>query len=81
MGHNANYAHNMLLNYSDSDDDFEIIALLALEEERLERERASKSHRGSVPGRRFIQRDHGQGHQRLFQAYFAESPVYRLNVF
>ena len=46
MGHNTNYAHNMLLNDFDSDDDFEIIALLALEEERLERERASTSHRG-----------------------------------
>ncbi|KAK9999555.1 hypothetical protein SO802_019158, partial [Lithocarpus litseifolius] len=33
MGRNTNYAHNMLLNDSDSDDDFEIIALLALEEE------------------------------------------------
>ena len=61
----------MLLNDSNSDDDFEVIALLALEEERLERERVSTSHRGSVPGRRFIQRDHGQGHQRLFQDYFA----------
>nr|XP_023874274.1 uncharacterized protein LOC111986818 [Quercus suber] len=81
MGHNANYAHNMLLNDSDSDDDFEIIALLALEEERLEREGASTSHCGSVLGRRIIQRDHGQGHQRLFQDYFAESPVYPLNVF
>nr|XP_023884048.1 uncharacterized protein LOC111996320 [Quercus suber] len=81
MGHNANYAHNMLLNDSDSDDDFEIIALLALEEERLEREGASTSHCGSVLGRRIIQRDHEQGHQRLFQDYFAESPVYPLNVF
>ena len=81
MGHNTNYAHNMLLNDFDSDDDFEIIALLALEEERLERERASTSHRGSVPGHRFIQSDHGQGHQRLFQDYFAESLVYPPNVF
>ncbi|KAL0015020.1 hypothetical protein SO802_002089 [Lithocarpus litseifolius] len=81
MGRNANYARNMLLNDSDYDDDFEIIVLLALEEERLERERASTSHRGSVPGRRFIQRDHGQGHQRIFQDYFAESLVYPLKVF
>ena len=66
---------------TDFDDDFEIIAPLALEEERLERERASTSHRGSVPSRRFIQRDHKQGHQRLFQAYFAKSPVYPPNVF
>ena len=49
MGRNTNYAHNMLLNDSDSDDDFEIIALLALEEEWLERERASTSCRGSTP--------------------------------
>ena len=81
MGHNTNYACNMLLNDSDSDDDFEVIALLALEEERLERERASTPYRGSVPGRRFIQRDYEQGHQRLFQDYFAESPIYPLNVF
>ena len=33
MGRNTNDAHNMLLNDFDSDDDFEIIALLALEEE------------------------------------------------
>ena len=81
MGSNTNYAHNMLLNDSDSDDDFEIIALLALEEERLERERALTSHCGSVPGRRFIKCDHEQGHQRLFQDYFAKSPVYPPNVF
>ena len=58
MGRNTNYACNMLLNDSDSDNNFEIITLLALEEKRLEREMASTSHHGSVPGRRFIQRDH-----------------------
>ncbi|XP_050258770.1 uncharacterized protein LOC126703730 [Quercus robur] len=86
MGHNANYAHNMLLNDSDSDDYFEISVLLALEEERLEREGASTSHRGSVLGHRIIQCDHEQGRheqgrQRLFQDYFAESLVYPLNIF
>ena len=81
MGHNTNYERNMLLNDFDSNDDFEIIALLALEEERLERERALTSHCGSVPGRKFIKRDHEQGHQRLFQDYFAKSPVYPPNVF
>ncbi|XP_075640517.1 uncharacterized protein LOC142612290 [Castanea sativa] len=50
MGRNTNYARNILLNDSDFDDDFEITALLALEEERLERERASTSHYGFVPG-------------------------------
>ena len=72
---------NLLLNDSDSDDDFEIIVLLALEEEQLERERASTSHRGFVPGHRFIQHHHEQGHQRLFQDYFADSPVYPPNIF
>ena len=81
MGSNTNYAHNMLLNDSDFDYDFEIIAFLALEEERLEKERASIAHRGSIPRHSFIQPDHGQGHQRLFQDYFAESPVYHLNIF
>ena len=71
----------MCLNDFDSNDDFEIIALLALEEEWLERERASTSHRGSVPGHRFIQCDHEKGQQRLFQDYFVESPVYPPNVF
>ena len=33
MGRNTNYARNMLLNDLDSDDDFEITMLLALEEE------------------------------------------------
>ena len=79
MGRNTNYACNMLLNDSDSNDNFEIIALLALEEKRLEREMASTSHCGSVPGRRFIQRDHEQGHQKLFQDYFAESSIYPPN--
>jgi len=59
MGRNTNYARNMLLNDLDSDDDFEITMLLALEEEGLERERVSTSHRGSVLDRKFIQRDHG----------------------
>ena len=72
---------NLLLNDLDSDDDFEIIVLLALEEEQLERERASTSHRGLVPGHRFIQHHHEQGHQRLFQDYFADSPVYPPNIF
>ncbi|KAL4603451.1 hypothetical protein ACB092_10G125400 [Castanea dentata] len=81
MGRNTNYARNILLNDSDFDDDFEINALLALEAERLERERVSTSHYGFVPGRRFIQRDYGQGHQRLFQDYFAHLLVYPLIVF
>ena len=71
----------MCLNDFDSNDDFEIIVLLAFEEERLERERASTSHRGFVPSPRFIQRDHEQGHQRLFQDYCAELPVYSPNIF
>ena len=79
MGRNTNYARNMLLNDSDSDDDFEITALLALEEERLERERASTSHCGSILGRKFIQRD--QATKGFFKTIFAESPVYPLNVF
>ena len=31
---------------------------------------------GSVPGRRRIQRNRLEGHQRLFNDYFADSPVY-----
>jgi hypothetical protein len=61
---------NMLLN--DSDDDEIIIKYLMKE--------GSSSQCDTVQ-RRYIERDHLQGHERLFLDYFAESPVYPPNIF
>jgi hypothetical protein len=41
----------MALLESDTDDDVEILSILAMEDERLKKERASTSHRGSIVGR------------------------------
>jgi hypothetical protein len=38
-------------------------------------------HRGSVPGRRYIRRQHGEGHIRLMADYFDEDPKYPPEVF
>jgi hypothetical protein len=47
----------MALLESDSDDDVEILSILAMEDERLKKERASTSHRGSIVGRKVIKRN------------------------
>uniref|UniRef100_A0A2N9GTA0 DDE Tnp4 domain-containing protein n=1 Tax=Fagus sylvatica TaxID=28930 RepID=A0A2N9GTA0_FAGSY len=59
----------MALLESDSDDEIEILSIFAMEEERLKRERASTSRRGSIVGRKVIKRDYLQGEARLFQAH------------
>ena len=60
----------MLLN--DSDDDEIIIKYLMKEE---------SSSQCDIVQRKYIERDHLQGHKRLFLDYFAESPVYSPNIF
>ena len=52
------------LFYSDSDDEIEILSIFAAEEERLKRERASTSRRGSILGHKVIKRDYLQGQER-----------------
>ncbi|XP_028053395.1 uncharacterized protein LOC114257789 [Camellia sinensis] len=69
---------NMITNYEDSYDQLEIYTVVAMEEKRPERQ--SISHRG-VKDRKYIRRDFGQGHERLFLDYFAEPPVYPSNLF
>jgi hypothetical protein len=66
---------------SSSDDELELTLVVAIAEERLNNERRSTSHCGSVHGRRFISRDILQGHDRLFHDYFTETPVYSPNLF
>ena len=66
----------MALLESDSDDEIEILSIFAMEEERLKRERASTSRRGSIVGRKVIKRDYLQGKERLFHDYFAEYPIF-----
>ena len=61
---------NMLLNNSDDD---EIIIKYLMKE-------GSSSQCDTVQ-RRYIERDHLQGHERLFLDYFAKSPVYPPNIF
>ncbi|XP_062119253.1 uncharacterized protein LOC133833004 [Humulus lupulus] len=65
----------------EEEEEEEIILALAIEEERLGNERGSTSHRRSIPRRAFIQRNSLEGHQRLFQDYFSESPTYPPNLF
>jgi hypothetical protein len=51
----------MVLLESNSDDEIEILSIFVMEEERLKRERASTSHRGSILGRKVIKHDYLQG--------------------
>ena len=61
----------MVLLESDFDDEIEILALFAMEENRLKRERASTSRRGLVVGSKVIKRDYLQGQEMIFRDYFA----------
>ena len=66
----------MALLEFDSDDEIEILSIFAMEEERLKREQALTSRRGSIVGRKIIKRDYLQGEERLFRDYFVDSPVF-----
>jgi hypothetical protein len=62
--------YKMILMESDSDEELEIIANLAMEEE------ISASHGRSKKRRTFIRRDRLQAGADLFRDYFAEPPIY-----
>ncbi|GLT53669.1 hypothetical protein SLA2020_269260 [Shorea laevis] len=62
--------YNLLLIDSDSDEELEIVAKLAMEEE------SSTSHGRSKKRRTFIRRDRLQAGLDLFRDYFAEPPIY-----
>jgi hypothetical protein len=72
-----NSIRKMLLEDYDSENELELLSAIVLARRYFKRKGGSSSRRGgSVPGRIFIDRDSLQGHQRLFLAYFADSPVY-----
>ncbi|XP_012859009.1 PREDICTED: putative nuclease HARBI1 [Erythranthe guttata] len=61
---------------SDSNSDDLEMLVKATEEEEAERERQRTHRRGSVPGRCVINRDRGEGHNRIYRDYFSDNPVY-----
>uniref|UniRef100_A0A2N9ENL5 DDE Tnp4 domain-containing protein n=1 Tax=Fagus sylvatica TaxID=28930 RepID=A0A2N9ENL5_FAGSY len=77
----ASQEMEMALLESDSDDEIEILSIFAMEEERLKREQASTSRRGSIVGRKVIKRDYLQGEERLFHDYFVDNPVFPPHLF
>ncbi|XP_042977865.1 uncharacterized protein LOC122308659 [Carya illinoinensis] len=62
-----------LLTYVSSEDDSDV--------QNMEADGQSSRRRGNSQRRKFIRRDHVQGHERLFHDYFAENPVYPSNLF
>ena len=71
----------MILHDSDSDDELEIVTTCAIEINKLNSEESSGVRRGSVQGHSVIFRNRVQGHERLYRDYFAEPPIYPLNLF
>ncbi|CAL5413495.1 unnamed protein product [Camellia sinensis] len=71
----------MIIDDSDSDNELEIFAIAALEEKRLNNERQLGLRRGSIQGHAVIYRNRIQGHKRLYQDYFSETPTYPPNLF
>ena len=59
----------------ESDDDFEMAAVLIAEMEEMERNKQPKRG-GSVQGREVVHRNKQQGHDKLFEDYFADNPVF-----
>ena len=71
----------MILHDSDSDDELEMVTTCAIEINKLNSEESSGVRRGSVQGHSVIFRNRVQGHERLYRDYFAEPPIYPLNLF
>ena len=59
----------------ESDDDFEMAAVLIAEMEEMERNKQPKRG-GSVQAREVVHRNKQQGHDKLFEDYFADNPVF-----
>ncbi|XP_042942586.1 uncharacterized protein LOC122276741 [Carya illinoinensis] len=62
-----------LLTYVSSEDDSDVL--------NEEADGQSSRHCSNRQRRKFIRRDHTQGHERLFRDYFAENLVYPSNLF
>ena len=71
----------MILHDSDSDDELEMVTTCAIEMNKLNSEESSGVRRGFVQGHSIIFRNRVQGHERLYRDYFAEPPIYPLNLF
>lgn len=71
----SNSILNMILDNSDSDEELEMLAIIALEEERLNQE-SQPRRRGSIQGHAVIDRDRVEGHNILFRQYFADPPTF-----
>ena len=71
----------MILHDSDSDDELEMVTTYAIEMNKLNSEESSDHCRGSIQGHSVIFRNRVQGHKRLYRDYFAEPPIYPLNLF
>ncbi|KAH7838012.1 hypothetical protein Vadar_020987 [Vaccinium darrowii] len=65
----------MILDNSDSDEELEMLAIIGLEEERLNQE-SQPRRRGSIQGHAVIDRDRVEGHNILFRQYFADPPTF-----
>ncbi|KAL7254875.1 hypothetical protein ACSBR1_009096 [Camellia fascicularis] len=52
-----------------------------MEEERLNRERCSRRHSGSIEGHAVIYRDRVQVDERLYRDYFSEIAIYPAHLF
>ena len=66
----------------EKEDDYGILlGMAAIEGERLAIESRGPRRRGIVPGHAVIDRDRVEGHNRLYQDYFAETPKYSLQKF
>ena len=71
----------MILHDSDSDGELEMVTTCAIEMNKLNSEESSGVRRGSIQGHSVIFRNRVQGHERLYRDYFAEPPIYPLNLF
>ena len=67
--------------FSDSDDDFEILANVVIEHEKRKHQRRTSRLGGSIPDHNIINRGRHDGHERLFQDYFSENSVYSEHIF
>ncbi|KAF5448017.1 hypothetical protein F2P56_033525 [Juglans regia] len=63
-----------LLTYLSSDDELDAVI-------NAEADGESSRHHGNRQPRKFLRRDHIQGHECLFRDYFSENPVYPSNLF
>ncbi|KAK9293303.1 hypothetical protein L1049_021295 [Liquidambar formosana] len=63
-------------NSNSSNDELEIMVIVALQQELLNVDRRSRRRRGSIQGHTTKRRDRIERHNRLYKDYFVENPVY-----